>query len=257
MVGSLANTSRPAPWTCSGPDGLGQRLLVDDAAAGGVDDPDARLGLGQQVLADQAEGLGVLRQVDGDEVGLGHQLVEAHQLDAHVLGPVGGDEGVVGHQPHAEGQGPLGHQGADPAQADHAQGLAVQLDPLPLGALPLAGHQGGVGLGDVAGLGQQQGHGLLGGRQDVGLGGVDHHHPALGGRGHVDVVEADAGPAHHHQVGAGREHLGGDRGGRADDQGVGPDDGRRPAPRGTVRAGRRPRGRRRPSGPGPAGPASR
>ena len=102
----------------------------------------------------------------------------------------------------------------------------MQLDALPLGPLPLARHQGGVGLGDVAGLGQQQGHGLLGGREDVGLGGVDHHHAALGGGRHVDVVEADAGPAHHHQVGAGGQHLGGHRGGRPDDQGLGPDDGR-------------------------------
>ena len=34
--------------------GLGQRLLVDDAAAGHVDDPQLGLGLGQQVGADQA-----------------------------------------------------------------------------------------------------------------------------------------------------------------------------------------------------------
>ena len=156
----------------------------------------------------------------------GHQLVQAHQLHAHVLGPVGRDERVVGHQPHAEGQGPLGHQGPDPAQTDHAEGLAVQLDALPFGALPLPRHQGGVGLGDVPGLGQQQGHGLLGGREDVRLGGVDHHDPALGGRRHVHVVQADAGPAHHDQVGPGRQHLGGHRGGRADDQGLGPDDGR-------------------------------
>ena len=213
------------PLDLAGPDGLGQGVLVHDAAPGGVDDPQARLGLGQHVLPDEAEGLGVLRQVDGDEVGGGHQLLQPHQIDAHVLGPVGRDEGVVGHQPHAEGQRPLGHQGPDPAQADHAQGLAVQLDALPLGALPLPCHQGGVGLGDVPGLGQQQGHGLLGGREDVGLGGVDHHHPPLGGRGHVHVVEPDAGPAHHHQVGAGRQHLGGDRGGGADDQGLGPGDG--------------------------------
>ena len=164
----------------------------------------------------------------------------------HVLGPVGRDERVVGHQPHAEGQGPLGHQGPDPPQTDDAEDLAVQLDALPLGALPLPRHQGGVGLGDVPGLGQQQGHGLLGGREDVRLGGVDHHDPALGGRVDVDVVEPDAGPAHHDEVGAGRQHLGGDRGGRADDQGLRARRWPPPAPRGTARAGRRPRGRPRP-----------
>ena len=49
------------PLDLAGPDGLGQRLLVDDAAPGRVDDAEAGLGLGQQVLPDQAEGLGVLR----------------------------------------------------------------------------------------------------------------------------------------------------------------------------------------------------
>ena len=153
------------------------------------------LGLGQEVATEETGRLGRLGQVDGDEVGLGHQLVERQQLDAHVPGPVGRDVGVVGAQAHAEGQRPLGHQGTDATEADDAEGLAVQLDAFPFRALPLAGHQGGVGLGDVAGLGQQQGHGVLGGRQDVRLGGVHHHDAASGGRFDVDVVEADAGPA--------------------------------------------------------------
>ncbi len=71
VVGSLANTSRPAPWHLTGADGLGQGLLVHDAAPRRVDDPEARLGPGQQVLPDEAQGLGVLGQVDGDEVGRG------------------------------------------------------------------------------------------------------------------------------------------------------------------------------------------
>ena len=70
--------------------------------------------------------------------------------------------------------------------------------------------QGGVGGGDVAGLGQQQGHRVLGGRQHVGLRGVDDHHALAGGGLGVDVVEADAGPADDDQVGARLEHLGGD-----------------------------------------------
>ena len=91
--------------------------------------------------------------MDGDEVGLGHQLLQVHQLHAHVTGPVSGDEGVVGHEAHAEGEGPLCHKGADPAEADHAEGLAVELDAFPLRPVPLARDQGGVRLGDVAGLG--------------------------------------------------------------------------------------------------------
>ena len=111
---------------------------------------------------------------------------------------------------------------ADAADTDDGQGLVGQLHALPLGALPTTLHQGVVGLGDVSGLGQQQRHGLLGCGQDVRLRGVDDHHATDGGVGHVDVVEPDPGPAYHHEVGAGLEHLGGDGGGRPDDEGVGP-----------------------------------
>ena len=170
-------------------------------------------------------GLRRLRQVDGEEVGLGDDLVERQQLDAELAGPVGGDERVVGDEAHAEATGPVGDELADAAEADDAERLVGQLDALPPAALPAPGDEGRVGLGHVAGLGQQQRHRVLGGRHDVALRRVDDHHAAAGGRVDVDVVEADAGPADDEQVGAGGEHLGGDRGGGADDQGVGADDG--------------------------------
>ena len=48
---------------------VGERGLVDDAAAGGVDDAQRRLGVRQQLGGDQAERVGRLGQVDGEEVG--------------------------------------------------------------------------------------------------------------------------------------------------------------------------------------------
>ena len=48
---------------------VGEGGLVDEAAAGGVDDDDARLGLRQRFLADQTRGLLGLGQVHRDEVG--------------------------------------------------------------------------------------------------------------------------------------------------------------------------------------------
>ncbi len=207
------------PGHVAHPHGLGQRLLVDDAAPRHVDDADAGLGPGQQVLADEADGLGRLGHVQGHEVAHLDQPVQRHELDAQLAGPVLGHERVVGHQPHPEGVGPLGHQLADAAEAHHAEHLVRQLDALPAGPLPAALDQRGVRLGDVAGLGQQQRHGVLGRRQDVRLRRVDHHHAPLGGRVDVDVVEADAGPAHHHQVRAGLQHLAGHLGGGADDEG--------------------------------------
>jgi hypothetical protein len=163
--------------------------------------------------------------VDGDEIRLAHQLLDAHELDTHELGPIHRYERVVGHQTHAERQRPLSHQGTDPAQPDDTEGFAIELDAFPLGSLPLPCHQGGVGLRNVPSLRQQQRHGLFGRGQDVGLWGVDHHDPAFGGRRNVDVVEADAGPSHHHQIGAGRQHLGGHRGGRPNHQRLSPHDG--------------------------------
>ena len=188
-------------------DGLGEGVLVDDPASGDVDDADARLGPRQQVLVDEADGLGRLGDVEGHEVGHLDQPLERQEVDAQVLGPLRRHERVVRHQLHAEAEGALRHQLADAAQADDAEGLAGQLDALPLRPLPAAGDQRGVGLGHVAGLGEQHGHGVLGGGEDVGLGGVDDHDATRGGGLDVDVVETDAGPAHHHQVCPGLDHL--------------------------------------------------
>ena len=161
-----------------------------------------------------------LGHVDGDEVGLLHEALEAEELDAELAGPVGRDVRVVGHDPHPEPVGPLRHEPPDPPEADDAEDLVGQLDALPPRPLPAPGHEGGVGLGDVAGLGQQEGHRVLRRREHVRLRRVDHHHAPAGGRLDVDVVEADARPAHHHQLGRGVQDVGRDLRGRADDEGV-------------------------------------
>ena len=75
----------------------------------------------------------------------------------------------------------------------------------------LPADQGSVGLGDVARLGEQQGHRLLGGRKDVRLRRVHDHDAPIGRRIHVHVVEPDAGTTDDDEVGAGGEHLRGHR----------------------------------------------
>ena len=109
-------------------------------------------------------------------------------------------------------------------EPDDAEDLAVELDALPLRALPAAGDERRVGLGDVACLGEQERHRLLGHREDVRSRRVHHHDPALGGRRDVHVVQADAGPAHHLERGARGQYLGSDLGRRADDECVRPAD---------------------------------
>ncbi len=157
--------------------------------------------------------------MDGQKVRLGEHCGQRRERDAHLPGPVSRHVGVVRDEPHPERRRPLCHQGADPTEPHDSQGLAVQLDALPLGAFPPPGDQRRMGLGDVAGLGQQQGHGVLGGGKHVGLGSVDDHHAPAGGGRHVDVVEPDAGPPDDDEIMPGVNDLGGDLGGRTDDQG--------------------------------------
>ena len=156
----------------------------------------------------------------GEEVGFGNDLIEREQLDTHLLGPVLGDERIVRTQSHPERLGTIAHELADPAQADDAEGLVGEFDAFPTAALPPALHQRGMRLGHVACRSHQQRHGVLGGGDDVALRSVDHHHAAGGCRLDVDVVEADTCATDHHQFGTGSEHVVGDVGCRADDQGV-------------------------------------
>jgi hypothetical protein len=210
-------------------------LLVHDAAAGGVDDAHRRLHQPQLAVADEAERLGRLGQVDGDEVALAQQLLQAHQPDAELRGAGGLDVRVVGDDVHVERRQPLGDEHADAAETEHADGLALQLDAGVLGALPLALLEGRVPLRNVPSGGQKQRDRVLGGGDDVGGGGVDHHHPGLGGGLHVDVVESHARPGHHPQPVRVLEHLGGDLGRTPHDQRVDVGDGRQqPLPVGPV-----------------------
>ncbi len=211
VVGSVSNTSSAAP-------AMTPSRMASASAASSTMPPRATLITRSVGLALSSRSRPIrpvvsarLRQVDGEEVGLGDDLVERHQLDAELAGPVGGHERVVGDEAHPEAAGPVGDELADAPEPDDAERLVGQLDALPAAALPAPGDERRVGLGDVAGLGEQQRHRVLGGRDDVALRGVDDHHAAPRGRLDVDVVETDAGPADDEQVGAGGEHVVGDR----------------------------------------------
>ena len=117
---------------------------------------------------------------------------------------------------HAEGGHALRDEGTDAAQAHDTQRLLGQLDTRVLAALPLAVLQRGVGLRDVAGAGEDQTAGQLGGGHDVGGRGVDDHHAGLGGGGDVDVVQADAGAGDDLELLRRGDGLGVDLGGGAD-----------------------------------------
>ena len=171
----------------------------------------------EELGGDQPEGVGRLGQVDGEEVGAPHELLDRrHEIDAELAGPVGTHVRVVRRELHAEGAGPLRDEHAHTAETHDAEGLVVELDTFPAGAVPMTAPEVAVGLWDVAGLGEQEGDRVLRGGEHVRLRGVDDHHAAAGRCLHVDVVEPDAGTADDDELVGRLEHLGGDLCGAAD-----------------------------------------
>ena len=89
---------------------------------------------------------------------------------------------------------------ADPAEAEHAERLAGELDAAPARALPAALLERGVRLRDVARERDEQPDRVLGGGDDGRLGRVRDDDPAARRGVDVDVVDADAGAADHLQA---------------------------------------------------------
>ena len=192
-------------------------LEVDQLAAGAVDDPDAVLHRGEGLRAQPVDRLRGLRQVDRDQVGAGVELLAGvDALDGELAEALGGDELVEGDHVHVEGLRPTGHELTDPAEADHSEGLAVELVAAEAGARPLARGEGRMRLRDVSEQRQRQRQRVLGGGDGVGLGGVRDHDPSLGRRRDVDVVDARSRTADRlHPIGA-LDQLGGHLRRRAD-----------------------------------------
>ena len=196
-----------------------QGSLVDDPPSRCVHDTGSVLHQGDLTFPDETLRFERAGQVDRDEVGLDQDGLQVrHQFDAERPGPLLGHVRVERHEPHAEGLGPLGHHGPDPPQADDAQGLPVKLYALESLSVPPAGLHAGVGLRDVAGLGQEQGEGVLGRRDDVGLGRIHHGDTAAGGGLDVHVVQADPGAPDHPKGLGPFEDVGGDLGLRPHDE---------------------------------------
>ena len=104
--GSWSKTSIPAPPRCPLAQRVGDGGLVDDAAAGDVEDDRPRLHLGDRRLADQARVRARQRDVDGHDVRATQQLVELDELDAVVGGLLGGDERVDRRGPSSPSPAP-------------------------------------------------------------------------------------------------------------------------------------------------------
>ena len=116
-------------------------------------------------------------------------------LDPELAEALGGDELVEGDDVHLEALGAPRDELADPAEADHAERLAVELGALEPRPLPGPADQRRLRLGDVAAERQHQRQGVLGGGDRVRFGRVGDDDPAPGRGGDVDVVDPGAGAA--------------------------------------------------------------
>ena len=193
---------------------LRQRHLVDQAAAGAVDEQRARLHLRELRRRDHVPRLLVERDVQGHGIAAAEDLRQGHQLDPELGCRFLAEEGIEGDHLHAERLRPLHDEGADVSRSHHPERLAEQLAPRgELLLLPLARARALRGVGDLPRERKEQRDGVLCDRDAVAPGRVHHHHAAAGGRIEIDVVHARSGPPDHPQPRRRREELGRDLGG--------------------------------------------
>ena len=178
-------------------DRVGERLLVDDAAPPGVDEPEGRLGvLRARRRTIRPTVSGVFGTWHDEEVGALDELLDRrHELDAELAGPFGAHVRVVGDEPHAEGVGALGDEHADAAEPDDAERLAVQLDALPLvTGSTRPSRRSRLACGMLRACASSSAIVCSAADEHVRLRRVHDHHAAAGRVGDVDVVERRSRP---------------------------------------------------------------
>ena len=161
------------------------------------------------------------REVDREEVGLRVDLGGGRgRLGAELAEALRADERVEGDDVHAERLRARRDELADPAEAQHAQRLLIDLHPAEPRPLPPPRRQRRMRLRHVARQRQHQRDRVLRRRHDVRLRRIGHDDPALGRRRHVDVVHADPRPPDHAQPAGALDHVRGDLRRRPDQQAV-------------------------------------
>ena len=185
-------------------DRVGERGLVDEIAARGVDDADAfACARASRSALTRLARLRRRRHVQRHVVGAREQVVERDELHAEVGRDLLGDERIVGDDPHAERRGAARDFLADAAQAGEAERLVAHFFAEELLLLPLALLHRGVGRGKVAGERQHERHREFGDADAVGAGRVHDDDAAGAGGGDVHVVDAGAGARDDPQLGCG------------------------------------------------------
>ena len=173
----------------------GERRLVDEAAAGAVDEASALLHERELPLADEVLRLIGEGHMERHEVRPAQHVVEGQQLDSEPRRRLGRDEGVEADDLHLERERPLDHHRADVARADDPERLARELvagrEAL---LLPLAGLHRRRGRRDLPREREHHRDRQLGHRDRASARRVHHHDAAPAGRREVDVVDPHARP---------------------------------------------------------------
>ena len=177
-----------------------QRLLVDQAAAGAVDNPGAWLHELERRTIDEVLGFSAERHVHGQKIHARQQIFEINQLETEIGGDLLRHVRVGDNDFHLHRLSAARHLATDATEADDADRLVLELDAEVRRAVPLATANGRRGRRYVPGAAKQERHRMLGSGDRVAPGQVHHQHPGGRCRFHIDVVDADAGATDDAQV---------------------------------------------------------
>ena len=154
---------QPCPCDMPGTESRDERLRVHHRTARRIDEDRARFHLGQTVSIHEVLGGFVQRDMKGDGMALSQHVLQGHVLKAQLLGGCRILKHVVGDYAHPETLGDAGAVQPNAPRADHAEGLAVQLDSLQAAVgEEMFSLVAIVALDDVARDSQQQPKGMFG-----------------------------------------------------------------------------------------------
>ena len=174
-----------------------QRRLVDELAAGTIDQADPLLRQSEGFPADNVAGLVSERGMQGNEVRPAQQLLELDLSHPETESALGRQVRIVGDHLHPQPDRAVGDDRADVAAANDAEGFSEHLDAEKLVLLPFAGARRRVCFGNLPCQRQHERDRVLGGRDRVAERRVHHDDAARGRSRYVDIVDADAGAADH------------------------------------------------------------
>lgn len=174
-----------------------QRVFVDDATAGRVEQVSSRLHAGKLRRTDEIARLIVQRAVDRNEVGVCHQFFERDQFHANCCCDGGIEKRIERNRLlHAEGGEELHERTSDSAQADDAERAVAEFAAhIRRAAIPFAGPHQAVFHAQMMREREHPTDGGFGHRAIDRAGRDEHEDIGRSAGGNIDGIVADAEPA--------------------------------------------------------------